>query len=71
MIDEKHKKKGYGREAMNLALDFIRTLPCGKAELCETSYEPENTAARDLYHTFGFAENGEMDGEEIIAVLKL
>ena len=71
MIDKRYQKKGYGREAVRLALDFIRTWPCGKAEYCELSYEPENTVARDLYHSFGFEENGEMDGEEIIALLKL
>lgn len=53
------------------ALDFIRTWPCGKAEYCALSYEPENEAAAKLYHSMGFAENGEMDGDEIVAVLKL
>ena len=27
MIDRKHQKKGYGREAMKLALEYIRTFP--------------------------------------------
>lgn len=27
--------------------------------------------AKELYHSFGFAETGEMDEEEVIAVLKL
>ena len=71
MIDKRYQNRGYGREAIRLALDFIRTWPCGKAEYCELSYEPENAVARDLYHSFGFVENGEMDGDEIIAVLKL
>ncbi|MBQ9323519.1 MAG: GNAT family N-acetyltransferase, partial [Clostridia bacterium] len=62
---------GFGREAIRLALDFIRTWPCGKADTCELSYEPENMIARDLYHAFGFQETGDMDGDEIIAVLKL
>ena len=56
---------------MELALDFIQTFPCGKAEYCWLSYEPENTVAKELYASFGFKENGDMDGEEIIAVLKL
>ena len=34
-------------------------------------YEPENTVSKALYHSFGFRENGEMDGDEIVAVLKL
>jgi len=71
MIDEHYQHKGYGKEAVKLALDFIRTMPCGKAEYCWLSYEPENINARALYRSFGFCETGEMDEEEIIAVLKL
>ena len=71
MIDKKYQKRGYGREAIKLALDFIRTWPCGKAEYCSLSYEPNNEVAAKLYHSFGFTENGEMDGDEIVAVLKL
>ena len=71
MIDNRYPKRGYGREAIKLALDFIRTWPCGKAEYCSLSYEPENEVARKLYRSCGFVENGEMDGDEIVAVLKL
>ncbi|MBR0464142.1 MAG: GNAT family N-acetyltransferase [Clostridia bacterium] len=71
MIDKTCQGRGYGKEAVQLALDFIRTLPCGEAAFCWLSYEPENKAARRLYQSFGFEETGEMDGEEIIAVLKL
>lgn len=71
MIDKKYQHKGYGKTAVRLALDFIKTMPCGKAEYCWLSYEPENTVAKELYHSFGFAETGEMDEEEVIAVLKL
>lgn len=71
MIDEKYQRRGYGRQALRLALEFVRTFPCGKAEYCYLSYEPENAGAKRLYSEFGFQENGEMDGEEIVAVLKL
>lgn len=71
MIDKNYQHKGYGKEAVKLALEFIRTFPCGRAECCWLSYEPENTAAEKLYHSFGFTETGDMDGEELIAVLKL
>lgn len=71
MIDKKYQHKGYGREAVELALGFIKTYPCGTAEYCWLSYEPENQIAKELYASFGFAETGDMDGEEIIAVLKL
>lgn len=71
MIDRQYQHKGYGKTAVKLALDFIKTLPCGKADYCWLSYEPENIFAQRLYHSFGFHETGEMDGEEVIAVLKL
>ena len=71
MIDKRYQGKGYGKEAMLQALDFIRTFPAGEAECCWLSYEPENEVARRLYCAFGFVENGEMDGDEIVAVLKL
>ncbi len=73
MIDRKHQGKGYGHEAMSLALDFIRTFPCGKAEYCWLSYEPENEKAKKLYESFGFIEAEKMpEGwDEIPAALKL
>lgn len=71
MIDKKYQNRGYGKQAVELALKFIRIFPCGKADCCWLSYEPENAAAESLYASFGFIETGEKDGEEQIAVLKL
>lgn len=73
MIDKEHQQKGYGREAMKLALDYIRTFPCGEAEYCWLSYEPENEVARKLYRSFGFVEAEQMPRgwDEIPALLKL
>lgn len=71
MIDKNYQHRGYGKQAVELALRFIRTFPCGKADFCWLSYEPENLAAKSLYASFGFIETGEKDGEEQIAVLKL
>lgn len=71
MIDGRYQGQGYGRRAVELALDYIRALPCGPADCCWLSYEPENAAARALYRSFGFSETGETDGDEVIAVLPL
>lgn len=71
MIDKNYQNKGYGKEAVRLALKFIKTFPCGEAKYCWLSYKPENKAASRLYRSFGFTETGEMDGEEFIAILKL
>lgn len=71
MIDERFQGQGLGARAMEAALDYIRTWPCGKADCCWTSYDPQNTAAKTLYARMGFRENGEMDGDETVAVLPL
>ena len=72
MIDQEYQGKGYGKEAMKLALDYIRTKPCGNAECCWLSYEPENEVARKLYSSFGFEEKEKPKGwDEVPAVLKL
>lgn len=71
MIDKRYQGRGYGKAAMEAILKYIRSFPCGEAEYCMLSYEPENTVARELYHSFGFTENGEMDADEIVAVVKL
>lgn len=63
--------KGYGKEAVKLALEFIKTYPCGDADYCWLSYEPENQVAAKLYHSFGFEETGDKGGEELIDIIKL
>ena len=71
MIDERFQGKGFGRAAMKLVLDFIAGEPCGPAGYCWLSYEPDNTAAKALYASFGFEETGAHDGDEVIAALRL
>ena len=71
MIDKKFQGKGFGKKAMNLALEFVNTFPCGTAEYCWLSYESDNDIARQLYQSVGFVETDEKDGEEIVAILKL
>lgn len=74
MIDKRCQGKGYGREAMKRILDFIRSGPCRQSEYAWLCYDPENTAARKLYASFGFEEVPEAysaEDDEILAVLKL
>ena len=75
MIDKRYQGKGYGRRAMEVALDYIKSFPCGKADTCWLSYEPENEVAKKLYASFGFIEQPQFykggEGEEIPAILKL
>ena len=56
MIDKAWQGKGLGKQALQTAIDFVKTMPCGKAEFVWLSYEAENTAAGALYYAAGFRE---------------
>ena len=74
MIDKKYQGKGYGRQAFQAALDFIKTKPAGEAEYIALSYEPENVVAKSLYRSFGFEEHFVEyveEGDETIALLRM
>ena len=71
MIDHKYQGKGLGKQTMDAVMALIRTFPFGEAKKVWLSYEPENIRARKLYHQYGFVENGQMCGNEIVAVYEL
>ena len=74
MIDKKYQGRGYGKEAFKQTLDFIKTLPAGKAEYVLLSYEPSNELGRKLYGSFGFKEVFKEylhDDDEVSAMLKI
>lgn len=71
MIDARFQGRGLGRAALDAVLALLRTRPCGPADTVWLSYEPENAAARALYHRAGFRENGARCGGEIVAVRAL
>ncbi len=70
MIDGEEQGKGYGRKAVELALEFVKTFPNGKADYCWLCYDKNNEVARKLYLSMGFQEIGEQD-DDINAVIKL
>lgn len=71
MIDKNFQQKGYGKQAVELAIQFVKQLPCGSANYFWLSYEPENQLAQSLYSSCGFYETGEMDHDELIAQFDL
>lgn len=71
MIDKSYQGRGLGRQTLDAAIDLIRTFPFGEAKKVWLSYEPENARARDIYRKYGFVENGDMCGNEIVAVYEL
>lgn len=68
MIDEKQQGKGYGRLALQEIIEYFKKHGANHIKL---STKESNIAAISLYRKFGFKENGEMNGEEMVFQLKL
>ena len=69
MIDAAHQRHGYGRRALGLIVDHVRTLP--RATELRTSYEPGEGSPAAFYIRFGFDETGELDEDERVLRLAL
>ncbi len=68
MIDRQEQRQGYGRIALERALDEIRALP-GLATV-SIYYAPENPA-KALYTSIGFVEVGRDEDGEVVAELSI
>lgn len=55
-IDRKHQRKGYGKQALRLAVDYL--LKTFGAKEVYTGVSPGNEAAKNLYTSFGFEPTG-------------
>jgi diamine N-acetyltransferase len=65
MIAGPHQGRGYGKRAIELLLDYVRTRPGASALL--TSYVPDERGPGGFYQGLGFEPTGEtLDGETVV-----
>jgi diamine N-acetyltransferase len=69
MVGAGYQRKGYGRAAMALLVDHVRTLP--KAEALFTSWVPAEGGPEAFYRGLGFVPTGEVDDGEVVGRLEL
>jgi diamine N-acetyltransferase len=69
LVDAAHQGKGYGRRAVELLCDYVRTRP-GATELL-TSWVPGERGPEGFYRKLGFELTGEVDEDELVARLPL
>ncbi len=69
MIGAEYQGKGYGKRAVELVIDQVRTMPGAKELLL--SYVPGKGNPRKFYQKLGFEETGEVDDDEIVMRLLL
>lgn len=69
MIDHRHQGRGYGRQAMGLVHDYVRTRPGG--DRVYLSYVPADGGPEGFYKGLGYEDTGRVHGGEVEAVLEL
>ena len=68
MIDKDLQGRGYGSAALTAVIGYFKA---HGADSIRLSTKAGNRNAISLYRRFGFRENGEMNGEEIVLELSL
>lgn len=68
MIDASLQGRGYAKAALKEIIAYFRE---NGADIITLSTKESNTAALSLYHQFGFLENGQTNGDEIVLKLYL
>lgn len=69
MIDQRHQGCGYGRQAMALTHDYVRSRPAG--DRVYLSYVPETGGPGPFYKSLGYEDTGVEHGGELEAVLHI
>ena len=69
MVADGLQRRGYGRRALGLVIDHVRTLPAATALL--TSWVPADGGPEPFYRGLGFVPTGEIDDGEVVARLEL
>ena len=69
MIDKDYQGKGYGLQAMQQVIAYVKTLP--KAKELLTSYAPGEGNPSPFYYKLGFKETGKLLDDEKVLKLQL
>lgn len=66
MIAKSEQGKGYGKRAVELAIDEMRAR---EATAIRTSCKPHNSVARNCYLSLGFKEVGVLEDDDLLFAL--
>jgi len=69
MIADGYQRRGYGRRAVELAIDHLRSQPGATALM--TSWAPDDGGPEPFYRGLGFVPTGEIDDGEVVGRLAL
>ncbi|MDI9590204.1 MAG: GNAT family N-acetyltransferase [Acidobacteriota bacterium] len=69
VVDESMQGRGYGGEALDRVIEYIRTKPLGDSSRVALTCNKRNPVARKLYESRGFSVTGNEDEDEIELVM--
>ena len=69
MIDKAEQGRGYGREALDRVIEYIKTKPFGGSDRVALTCNKNNSVARKLYEDRGFSATGNEDEDEIVMAM--
>jgi diamine N-acetyltransferase len=69
LVPADRQGRGYGRALVAALIELVKQ-QAGCHEIA-LSYQPSNTVAQRLYASFGFRETGQVEGDEVIARLRV
>ena len=69
MIDKKHQRKGYGKQALDKVIEYILSFP--QANIFWCSVVPGEGSPLEFYKKYGFVETDEWDDGEMVIKLDL
>lgn len=69
MIDERYQSRGYGSQALDLAIEWMKRND--KCSEIITTYIDGNEKVRKLYEKYGFKQIGEQEDGEVDMILKI
>lgn len=68
MIDEKYQSKGYGRQALEILIEHLRSKGIKQVDIL---HRPDNEIAIKLYRSLGFELTKETLGEDVVSRMVL
>ncbi len=71
MIDESAQGQGYGNDALDRVIDYIRMKPFGDTDRVALTCNKNNPIARKLYESKGFSATGVEDEDELELVMTI
>ncbi|MCL2854073.1 MAG: GNAT family N-acetyltransferase [Defluviitaleaceae bacterium] len=66
MLDKRFQGCGFGKVAMALIIEYVKTRPLGEAGSFYTSFKPENEVMRKFIAACGFVETGKINEDEVV-----